>query len=314
MPQTIEFNASTFPSLVLQDFSETWNDISLSSLPTSESEPLLMLLDGIGASDKSEFNPNKVLLVKANNGVIQTVYGPAIFQDGENIILKVGDNILPMEQKGALLTIGKLKGKVSVIEEKDKDGTPYPKATCSLVSPERNVFKVGVQLAVKELNLTTADVEAVLINEESIRELLAYPPAVALRMQELGLGEYQVTGISESEGEYGTSYKLHLSDGRAVWGRGNVNVLLDSGWRPDWTKPVTLIVTRIEKLGDDKFSVDCALRLRLPVLSSAATKDASRQITSSNNRVVDFTQTVEAESSTVHTAPTADVNLDKIPY
>ncbi|AFZ22043.1 hypothetical protein [Allocoleopsis franciscana] len=298
MPQTIEFTVATFPSVILrEDLTETWNDIGINLLPPGEAEPLLMFLDQLGATSKPDFNPNRILLVKAANGVSQTVYGPAIFQDGENIILKVGDNILPMQQKGALFTIGKLKGKVSVTEEKDKDGKPYPKATCSLVSPERNVFKVGVQLATKELGLTTADVEAVLINEEPIRPLLSYPPTVALKMQELGVGEYQVAGISESEGDYGISYKLHLSDGRAVWGRGNVNILLESGWRPNWEKPLTLIVSRIEKLGEDKFSVDCALRERLPLLPPGANGHTNSKAASPNTVEVEAQVVTETEES-----------------
>lgn len=296
MPRTIEFTAATFPSVILrEDLIETWNDIGINLLPPGEAEPLLMFLDQLGATSKPDFNPNKILLVKAANGVSQTVYGPAIFQDGENIIIKVGENVLPMQQKGALFTIGKLKGKVSVTEEKDKDGKLYPKATCALVSPERNVFKVGVQLATKELGLTTADVEAVLINEEPIRPLLSYPPTVALRMQELGVGEYQVTGISESEGDYGISYKLHLSDGCAVWGRGNVNILLESGWRPNWEKPLTLIVSRIEKQGEDKFSVDCALRERLPLLPPGATSHTNSKTASPNTVEVEAQVVTETE-------------------
>jgi hypothetical protein len=83
-------------------------------------------------------------------------------------------------------------------------------------------YQLSVQLASKELNFTAAEVEAALINEESLLPFLRQVPGGnALKMQELGLGEFAVKGITQSEGgDRGTSYKLQLADGRAVWARG----------------------------------------------------------------------------------------------
>jgi hypothetical protein len=305
MATTIEFNGSAFPSLILRDdLTQTWNNIGLDSLPSAESEPLLKFLELIEYEKLENFNPDSVLLVKANGGVMQAVYAAAIFRDGESIVLKLGDNQFPITQKGDLLHCGKLKGKVVVTEEEDLSGNKYPKATCSFVSKSRDVFRVPIQLASRDLNLTVADVEATVINEEPILPLLRQVPGNSFKMHELGIGEYQLHPyISSSDGEYGTVYKLHLLDGRTVLSRGNVTVLLESGWRPNPEKPLMLVISRIEKLGENKFTVDCALRERLPMLGAT-----TRPVV-----------TVDAQSQTVPepelvTVGVNDFSEDDIPY
>jgi hypothetical protein len=267
MAKTIEFGAASFPSIVLrEDLAHTWNDIGISQLSDGEQGALLNLLEHFGTELLRDFDVERVLLVKAANGVPQGVYGPAIFRDDDSIVLKLGANIFPVQQMSDRLILGNLKGKVTVTEEKDAAGVTYPKAFCSFVAPSRDVFKISISLATKELNLTSADLNATLINEESLVPFLRQVPCGScMKMHELGLGEFQVQGITETEGEYGTSYKLHLADGQSVWARGNVALLLDSGWRPTPGEALCLVISHIEQTGD-KYSVDCALRLRLPSL------------------------------------------------
>lgn len=329
MPQIIEFNASSFASLVLLELSETWNDIGLSELPPQESEPLLLFLEQIEAFNQPEFDAQRLILVKAAGGVLQAVYGPAIFRDGDQIVLKLGLNLLPVNQSGDIFSIGLLRGKVSIAEEKDLAGNPYPKATISLVAKSRDIFKLSVQLASKELNFTAAEVEAALINEESLLPFLRQVPGTnALKMQELGLGEFAVKGITKSEGgDHGTSYKLQLADGRAVWTRGNVTTLLESGWQPQPDKPLTLVVTRIEELGEDRFTVDCALRERLPILPPAAPLQTNgHKIKQGEGKTIEVTAskvssepTIAQERTLLTVVPSkaetfTDAELDDIPF
>ncbi|HBY75471.1 MAG TPA: hypothetical protein DEG47_00310, partial [Cyanobacteria bacterium UBA11148] len=229
------------------------------------------------------------------------VYGPAIFRDDDQIVLKLGANLLPLTQSGDIFSIGKLRGKVSIVEEKDLAGNPYPKATLSLVAKSRDIFKLSVQLASKELNLTAAVVEAALINEESLLPFLRQVPSGnALKMQELGLGEFAIYNITQSEGgDHGTSYKLHLADGRVVWARGNVATLLESGWQPRPDKPLTLVITRIEEVGEDRFSVDCALRERLPKLPMATPNGNGHRIAPGVGKAIN----VEVKAASVVSEP-----------
>ncbi|QLE59812.1 hypothetical protein [Nostoc sp. TCL26-01] len=274
MAKTIEFSATSFPSIVLrEDLTHTWNDIGISQLSNAEQVALLDFLEHLGTELLQDFDVERVLLVKAANGVPQGVYGPAIFRDDDSIVLKLGANLFGVQQMGDRLILGNLKGKVTVTEEKDTAGVTYPKAFCSFVAPSRDVFKINISLATKELNLTSADLNATLINEESLLPFLRQVPCGScMKMHELGLGEFQVQGITETEGEYGTSYKLHLADGRSVWARGNAALLLDSGWRPAPGEALCLVISHIEQTGD-KYSVDCALRLRLPSLPSQSSSN-----------------------------------------
>ena len=272
MGKTIEFATETFPLLTLREnFDKTWNPIGLNEIDPKEREPLLMFLEELGYENIPGFKADDVLLVKSERGVILAVYGPAIWRDGENIVLRVGGNNFPVTQKEDKLACGNLKGKLTVNEEETLEGEKYPMMYASFVSKSRDVYIIPVKLATKDLGLTVADVTAVVVNEEPILPLLSPVPTPAIKMQELGVGEWPIHPyISQSEGEYGTIYKLHLTDGPAVLARGNVSILLDSGWRPNPEKPLLLVISKVEKLGENKFHVDCCLRERLPVLNGAS--------------------------------------------
>jgi hypothetical protein len=150
--QTFEFESVNFPSLTLRDdFGETWNDISLYSLSPDEQDGLCGLLNASGLSTASTYKPEKVLLVKAEKGILKGVYGPALFRQGDQIILKIGENAGLVQQKGDRLLIGQLKGKITVIEKEDARKNKYPTAFCTFVSPDKSIFKVRVSLDSQQL-------------------------------------------------------------------------------------------------------------------------------------------------------------------
>lgn len=309
MGRTIEFNTESFPLLTLRDdFEAMWNPVGLDELEPREQQPLAVFLQQLNYDQFSEFNANDVLLVKAENGVLRAVYGPAIWRDGEQIILRIGSNNFPVQQKDDKLEVGQLRGKLVVAEEETLDGEKYPVMSVSFVSKTRDVYIIPIKLATKDLGLTVADVTAAIVNEEPILPLLSPVPTPAIKMQELGIGEYPLHPyISQSDGEYGTIYKLHLIDGPAVLARGNVKILLDSGWRPHSEKPLLLIISKVEKLGENKFSVDCALRERLPVLNGANGNG--------HHHTVDIlAEPADPESAESELEPEGVSDLDQIPF
>jgi hypothetical protein len=296
---TYEFESQNFPSLTLQEFEETWNDIALYSLPENERKSLEYLLENSGIASSSSYKPDKVLLVKAEKGILKGVYGPSIFRNGDSIILKVGENATPVEQKGDRLIVGKLKGKINVLEKEDSRLEKYATAYCSFVSPNKNVFKVRISL---EQGSSAGEIEACLVNEESILPYLAQVPTPAVSMQFLGVGEFEVIAISPYEGEHGTSYKLHLANGITCWARGNSEVLLRSGYTKREGVPLTLVVASIEEFTPGKFKVDNALRERLPQIASAPIRTI-------------LTSAVEIPDDADENALGVDgQNLDKIPF
>lgn len=293
--QTFEFESVNFPSLTLRDdFGETWNDISLYSLSPVEQDGLCGLLNASGLSTLPAYKPEKVLLVKAEKGILKGVYGPALFRQGDQIILKIGENAGLVQQKGDRLLIGQLKGKITVIEKEDARKNKYPTAFCTFVSPDKSIFKVRVSLDSQQQGFSAGELEAVLVNEEPILPYLAQVPTPAVGMQNLDVGEYEVIATSIYEGEHGISYKLYLAIGITVWARGNSEVLLRSGYTKPVGVPLTLIITNIEEFAPGKFKVDNALRERLPQLAPSSQPQAETILTSAEE-IVDEDEIDEAE-------------------
>jgi hypothetical protein len=148
--QTFEFEQENFPSIVLrEDLTEVWNDVALSSLPPNEQIGLELLLTASGIDKQADYDRDRVLLIKADKSIPKQVYGPAIFRDSDRIILKIGNNVTPVEQKNDRFHVGELKGMIAVQTKEDASGKPYPVATiseldiCLMKKTRRSIYKNG---------------------------------------------------------------------------------------------------------------------------------------------------------------------------
>lgn len=260
--KTYTFEGENFPSLTLREYADTWTEIPLALLPEEEQEGFVQLLTHCRA-DFAQNTP--VLLVKAEKGVLKAVYGSALFRSGDEIVLKIGAIQVPVSQKEDKIMVGSLKGKITIVEKEDAKGEKYPTGICTLVGTDKQVFKVRVSLI---QGLNASDIEATLLNEESITQFLAQVPTPTIGMHQLGVGEYEVLGTSLHEGDLGLSYKIHLENGVSVWARGNTENLLKSGWTKPEGAPLTLVISSVEEYTEGKYRVDNAFRLRLPELPS----------------------------------------------
>lgn len=244
-----------------------WNDVGKAELETEEQNLLNLFLTAIEAEKSNGFDPDKVLLVKAEDGTLKALYGPCIFSAEEKLTLKMGGNSFPVNQDGEDFTIGLLKGRAKVETKKDSAGQEYPYASVIFRSPDKDMFSVPLGLN-REENFSIAEIQAVILGGENIAPFLSPPPAGGgniFKMEELGVGEYEVLAITENEGgQYGTNYTLHLADGRATWSKSNSTIqcgyLMQKGWKP----PLTLSITNIEEYADGKVAVRHALRPRQP--------------------------------------------------
>lgn len=298
---TFEFEQANFPSLLLHEFESLWNSITLDELSPNEQQGLGRLIEASGLSASPIYRP-EVLLVKAFQGVVKGVYGPALFRYGDYIVLKVGENVVRVEQDGDRLLVGQLKGKLTVTEREDSKKEKYPVATCSFVAPDKSIFKIRVSLN-GQIGFSAGELDAVLINNESILPYLGQVPSPAIPMHELGIGEFEILGFSTYAGENGTRHKIHLASGAVVWARGNSEMLLESGYRKVEGKPLVLVVTHIEEYTPSKFKVDNAIYERLPRLADVNDEPA----------IID-TQAESSDDESDEDEYELGQNPDKIPF
>jgi hypothetical protein len=297
------FDDSDFPSLLLNEYPEVWNVITLDTLAPREQEGLTRLLEASGISSRPNYRP-EVLLVKAREGVFKGVYGPALFRYGDDIVLKIGENMISVQQSDDRFLVGQLKGKMTVIEKEGKQEN-YPVATLSFVSPDKSVFKVRVSLNF-QLGFSAGELEATLLNNESVLPYLAQVPGPAIPMHQLGVGEYEILGFSSYAGDTGTRYKIHLANGAVVWSRGNSETLLASGFTKTEGQPLVLVVSDIEEYTSGKFKVDNAIYRRLPRLAGAPAPEAP---------TVDTTaETVKDDADEYALGVDAPIDLDVVPF
>jgi hypothetical protein len=297
------FDDIDFPSLLLNEYGEVWNVITLDELAPHEQEGLSRLLEASGISGRPNYRP-EVLLVKAREGVFKGVYGPALFRYGDDIVLKIGENMISVQQSDDRFLVGRLKGKMTVIEKEGKQEN-YPVATLLFVSPDKAVFRIRVSLN-SQLGFSAGELEATLLNNESVLPYLAQVPSPAIPMHQLGIGEYEILGFSSYAGDTGIRYKIHLANGAVVWSRGNSETLLASGFTKEEGQPLVLAITHVEEYTTDKFKVDHAIYRRLPRLVGAPAPEAP---------TVDTTaETVEDDAGDHALGVDDPVDLDRVPF
>lgn len=283
---SFQFDTETLSFLSLQEYPDTWNPIGssdfdelselLQSMGDTENlvsawSKLLHFVNDIGTAQipEQDFDPENLLLVKAENGVLQRVYGPVIFRGlppyDEQLILKVGGNEYQVMQTEDKLQVGNLKGGLRFETVKTMDGS-ITKATCSLrVQGETDTFLIPCALD-SETNPDQGVIEAAMEQRQPIhRYFRSIPTGTSiLKMQELGEGEYLVKDIEETEpGEYGKNFILHLVNAPSVWARGNVQNMLRLGWKLPQGQPVTLAINKITQTSNG-YRVNCALWMREP--------------------------------------------------
>lgn len=292
----IKFDKEDFPSLSLIEYSASLQAVGADQMYSPDEQKILVDFLGnlIPSFLGEEIDESQLLWIKASEGMLSEVYPPSIkaLESGE-IILQLGVNrfLIEIDKEKEKLICGELKGKIE-FEEKEKEvvSKKADKVTEIKFRPGYVIFRppsdLGSELEYKvklALNLEIPQKISAMHQAIEAGDVAKFASflnlakkggdfAETFKMQDLGLGEFEVVGIRSVEGNFNgapkTSWVLELQDGREVWSRGNCDLMLKRGFQLPSDKPLTLCVTRVEEYkdskGQSKYAVDCGFRLRAP--------------------------------------------------
>lgn len=284
---TITFDRDEFPGITLLEFERDWTDLTVDDLDADEAEIITNFMALLPEPINEEFSET-VLVAFSQDGVLERLYGPAIFrasEDDDSLVLRMGGNLYPVEHvegnkfaikvpdtktgemkvslDGELIS-GEAKTTKIKIDGEETEVEFNPISISFLPSDGDTDYQINCIIAL-EAQPTSGAVRRALKKGESLGQFLKTPPSGnggAMSMKDMEIGEYNVEAIESTETQYGTSYILTLEGGDRVWSAGNVTRLLSNGWKMPAGKPICLEISAINRGKNGKLYPRCALRLR----------------------------------------------------
>jgi hypothetical protein len=244
----MKFDATTFSFLNEQEFMHGYSNVSQQDLQNQVMEAMALgmapeelpeiavieafdtIINGVAPAIIGEFDGDNVLAVKADaNGMVEAVYGPAIFRSEEgNLVLKCGANLYSFTHKATEGVCGNLTGDVEVIE---KEGKGEDGGVENYLSVSFDVYLAAPIDETIEIPLIL-DAESKVSKGKFKQDLKAGKIAQYLKpvpsggnwvsMNDLELGEYAITKLEENapHPEYGRSWTMTLEGVGAVRSKG----------------------------------------------------------------------------------------------
>ena len=322
MSKSITFDADTFSSLTMEEFTGQWNPVGIEDLSDTEQSIFFSLLSYLPSprTNDGEVEQDNILLAKAGKGgILNRIYGPCLFSDGEEIVLKFGANEFVVNQEKTEFKCGVLVGDlefvgdirdVTIKANHEEKKASVQNCVCKFLpegSDEDIEFVVGVRTDANK-NPVGATIKKHLRkkNDNNLAEFLAPIPqggggnGNTIKMRDMKVGEYSLEKISElPEGKYGVPFILHTASGMDIWAQGNAQKSLRGGFRMNG-EPVTLQISDIRKSADgSKTYVDCALRKRYPRVQEPS---------------IEIEGIVLNAAASDSTAPLADSVIEDVPF
>lgn len=285
-------------------------------------ETLDLFLKGVGLEA-----PEQVLSAVADeNGLIEKILGPAIFADTDeagnptSIILKVGNEKIPVSLNGTEATIGNLSGDIEIEEKEstDDDGNATKFLTASFeVFFEANEQTATISVVLsKDSTLSKAQFKQLLKKGNVVKvaeHLKPIPTGESFKkLRELELGEYRVSDIEENKPhpEYGRSWKIVLEGVGAVISSGKrlTKILTDNAQMYQAFlkagQPLTFIISSKKELSQG-IQVNCGFFTREP--------NPNRLVATAKPAALPTVPAIPVIPEAATTQPTLDVVAEKVP-
>lgn len=278
---TITFDRDEFPGVTLLEFEKDWTDLTVDDLDADEAEIITNFMALLPEPLNEEFSET-VLVAFSQDGVLERLYGPAIFrasEDDDSLVLRMGGNLYPVKHvegnkfaikqgdkvslDGELIS-GESKTAKIKIDGEETEVEFNPISISFLPSDGDTDYQINCIIDL-ESQPTSGAVRRALKKGESLGQFLKTPPSGnggAMSMKDMEIGEYNVEAIESTETQYGTGYILTLEGGDRVWSAGNVTRILQTGWQIPKGKSCCLEISAITKSKNGKSYPRCALRLR----------------------------------------------------
>ena len=272
----MKFDATTFSFLNEMDFLPGFSNVSQQDLQNQVMQAMSLgidiselpevgvieafdtILKGLAPAIVGEFDETNVLSVKADpNGMVEAVYGPAIFgsEDG-TMVLKCGQNLYKFTHKGTEGACG-LTGDIEVVEKEGKgeDGQPetYLSVSFDVYLPNPIDQTIEIPLILDAGKKVTKGKFKQDIKAGNIAQYLKGVPTGGnwVGMNDLAIGEYLMSGLEENSpsAEYGRSWTMTLEGVGGVRSKGKQINLKLANRAPKLIKlielghPVTLLIS-----------------------------------------------------------------------
>lgn len=169
---------------------------------------------------------SSVLTIKVDEDLmLERVYGPAIFSEEGELVVKVGSNLIPLERKGNEAQAGTWTGDIEVVEREIEEAgvkRKYIVAHWEILALEDEAISIPLMLDADKMPSKAAFKKA--LKDGEILEYIKPVPKGGnyIDMREMEIGEYRVIELIEEEPhpEYGRSWTMTVDGLGKVRSRG----------------------------------------------------------------------------------------------
>lgn len=213
-----DFGETKFDEMIYEMEAEGFPDEAIDSIYETANGLIEFLQEAIPSGDH---DLDKLMGVKVGvSGAIERFYTPAVFRDGDDLVLQIGKNKTLLHQNGETVAVGELQGKIKLTGAKTEDGTEYCIIAIRFKNEAGDRFYVIRAINDPDNSYSESRLELALDNGESLAPYLRQIGSGGssfVKLRDLDEDtDYALTGVVEPENlKYGR-FELVLSDGRQV--------------------------------------------------------------------------------------------------
>lgn len=213
-----DFGETKFDEMISEMEAEGFPDEAIDSISETANGLIEFLQEAIPSGDR---DLDKLMGVKVGvSGAIERFYTPAVFRDGDDLVLQIGKNKTLLHQNGETVAVGELQGKIKLTGAKTEDGTEYCIIAIRFKNEAGDRFYVIRAINDPDNSYSESCLELALDNGESLAPYLRQIGSGGssfVKLRDLDEDtDYPLSGVVEPPNLRYGRFELVLSDGRQV--------------------------------------------------------------------------------------------------